>query len=97
MKLNWDTEIPSDLIKQWNDLLKILNGLDFIEVNRKVLVNYQNDSIAKRELHGFSKASLRAYRAAIYFKTILQPGKVHTNFFIARHVLPHWKKSLYRV
>ena len=25
MKLNWDTEIPSDFIKEWNDLLKILN------------------------------------------------------------------------
>ena len=36
MKLNWDTEIPSDLIKQWNDLLKILNGLDFIEVTPNV-------------------------------------------------------------
>ena len=25
MKLNWDTEIPSDFIKEWDDLLKILN------------------------------------------------------------------------
>ena len=26
MKLNWDIEIPSDLIKEWNDLLQFLNN-----------------------------------------------------------------------
>ena len=25
MKLDWETEIPSDFIKEWNNLLKILN------------------------------------------------------------------------
>ena len=72
MKLNWDTEIPSDLIKKWNDLLKILDDLDSIEINRNVFVNYENDSIVKRELHGFSDVSFRAYGAKIYVKTILE-------------------------
>ena len=48
MKLKWNTEIPSNLIKEWNDLLKILNNLDSAEVNRKVFVNYDNDLIVKR-------------------------------------------------
>ena len=71
MKLNWDTEIPSDLMKEWNDLLKNLNDLHTAEVNRNVFVNYENDPIVKRELHGFSGASLHAYRATVYVKTIL--------------------------
>ena len=43
MKINWDTEIPSDLIKEWNHLLKILNDLDSVDVNRNVFVNYETD------------------------------------------------------
>ena len=71
IKLNWDTEIPSDLIKELNELLKILNDLDNAEVNRNVFINYENDSITKRELHGFSIGSLHEYGATIYVKTIL--------------------------
>ena len=71
MKLNWDTEIPSDLMKELNELLKILNDLDSVEVKRNVFVNYENDPIVKRELHVFSGASLHACGATIYVKTIL--------------------------
>ena len=92
VKLNWDTEIPSDFIKKWNDLLKILKDLDSIEVNRNVFVNYGNDPIAKCKLHGFSDASLRVYGATIYVKTILESGKVHTNFFTAKSRIAPSKK-----
>ena len=75
MKLNRDSEIPSDLMKEWNNLLKNFNYLDTVEVNRNVFVNYENDPIIKGELHSFSSASLHAYRATISVKTILQSGK----------------------
>ena len=71
MKLNWDIERPSDLMKELNKLLKILNDLDAVEVNRNIFVNYENDPIIKRELHGFNGASLHAYGATLYVKTIL--------------------------
>ena len=87
MKLNWDPEIPSNLIKKWNDLLKILNNLDSIEVNQNVFVNYDNEPIVKRELHCFSDASLRAYGTTIYVKTILVSVKVHTISLQPNHVL----------
>ena len=58
-------------MKEWNDLLKNLNDLDTVEVNRNVFVNYENDPIIKRELHGFSVGSLHEYGATIYVKTIL--------------------------
>ena len=83
MKINWDTEIPSDLIKEWNNLLKILNDLDSVDVNRNVFVNYETDPIIKHELHGFSGESLHANLTTIYVKTILQSGKLHTNVFTA--------------
>ena len=51
MKLNWDTEIPSDLMKKWNDLLKNLNDLDTVEVNRNVFVNYGNDSMQAMQVY----------------------------------------------
>ena len=96
VKLNWDTEIPSDFNKEWNDLLKILKDLDSIEVNRNVFVNYVNDPIAKRKLHGFSATSLRAYGATIYVKTILESGKFIPISLQPNHVLPDIKKSLSR-
>ena len=68
MNLDWDTEILSVLIKEWNDLLNILNDLDSIKVNRNVFVNYENGPIVKPYFHGFSDASLLAYGATIYFK-----------------------------
>ena len=58
-------------MKELNELLKILNDLDTAEVNRNVFVNYENDPIIKRELHGFSVGSLHEYGATIYVKTIL--------------------------
>ena len=98
VKLNWDTEIPSDFIKKWNDLLKILKDLDSIEVNRNVFVNYGNDPIVKRKLHGFSDASLRVYAATIYVKTILESGKVDTNFFTAKsRIAPHKEITIPRL
>ena len=78
MKINWDTEIPSDLIKEWNNLLKILNDLDSVDVNRNVFVNYETDPIIKHEFYGFSSESLIANLTTIYVKTILQSGKLHT-------------------
>ena len=71
MKLNWDIEIPSDLMKELNKLLKILNDLDAVEVNRNIFVNYENDPIIKRELHYFNGTSSQVYGATIYVKTIL--------------------------
>ena len=58
-------------MKELNELLKILNDLDTAEVNRNVFVNYENDPIIKRELHGFSVGSLHEYRVTIYVKIIL--------------------------
>ena len=52
-----------------------------IEVNRNVFVSYEDDPIVKCEFNDFSDASLRAYGATIYFKTILLSGKVRVNFF----------------
>ena len=83
MKLNWDTEIPSGLMKEWNNLLKNFNDLGTVEVNRNVFVNYENDPIIKHELHSFSSTSLHAYGVTISVKTILQSGKVHTIVFTA--------------
>ena len=83
MKISWDTVIPSDLIKEWNNLLKILNDLDSVDVNRNVFVNYETDPIIKYELHGFSGESLHVNLTTIYVKTILQSGKLHTTVFTA--------------
>ena len=63
MKLNWDTKIPSDLMKEWNDLLKNLNDLDTVEVNRNVFVNYENDSMQAMQvyMHTVSQFMLKLF------------------------------------
>ena len=46
--LNRDTEIPSDLLKEWHDgWLKTFCNLNSFEVNRNVFVNAENHPIAK--------------------------------------------------
>ena len=68
--------------------MKILNDLDTAEINRNVFVNYENDPITKRELHGFSVESLHEYGATIYVKTI-NHGKFIPMSLQPFHVLPH--------
>ncbi|XP_065075910.1 uncharacterized protein LOC135699567 [Ochlerotatus camptorhynchus] len=71
-KIDWDEELNSELVKNWEYFLKCLSGVKKIRIPRRVV---SSDAIAF-EIHVFGDASLEAYGACVYIRSII-PGKSH--------------------
>ncbi|XP_063383320.1 uncharacterized protein LOC134669601 [Cydia fagiglandana] len=61
-KMEWNTEVPEDIYKEWNKVQTDLNKLNEYEIPRW-LNSREHDVI---ELHGFCDASIAAYAGVIY-------------------------------
>ena len=59
-KLDWDDQLPSELLNQWMDLYLCLSQVNEITVDRLVLAKGQPIEI---KLHGFCDCSEKAYGA----------------------------------
>ena len=64
-KLDWDTQIPDELLKEWQSLVDGLAEFDEISFDRYFGIKDRTD-LDSIELHGFSDASDRAYGACAY-------------------------------
>lgn len=62
-KLDWDEQLLEDLLKNWIDYYSSLNKLECLKIS---IWTGQTKSSNNLELHGFSDASSRAYRACVY-------------------------------
>ncbi|XP_055588815.1 uncharacterized protein LOC129741136 [Uranotaenia lowii] len=69
-KLDWDDHLDNDSLKHWNDLRESLSHLNEIAIPRQVTFN---DAVAY-ELHGFADASMVAYGACVYIRSIFPDG-----------------------
>ena len=49
-KYNWDTELPSNFVTLWNELIKELKVLEEVLVSRHALCKCGNKDV---DLHGF--------------------------------------------
>ncbi|XP_061709504.1 uncharacterized protein LOC133519514 [Cydia pomonella] len=68
LKLDWDDEVPSDVMRTWNDFTRALSAaLSTIRVPRYVM---GSSNYTRIEMHIFTDASQVAYGTCIYIRTI---------------------------
>lgn len=78
-KLNWDEEIPEELASQWENIRDELPVVEFLVIPRMMLTNKLN-----WELHGFCDASLDAYAAVVYCRSINPDGSIFVSLVAAK-------------
>ena len=76
MKLNWDDEVPPDMVKRWHMWVQSLQGMKNIQIPRCIKPFNSND--ASLELHHFSDASGKAYGCCTYLRCVNKNGTIHT-------------------
>ncbi|XP_066590775.1 uncharacterized protein [Prorops nasuta] len=80
LKLDWDSPLPTDVLLRWKNYCQNLQHVPEVSVNRWL----RGVSISKGELHEFSDASMRAYAAAIYLRTIDDDCNYQISLLIAK-------------
>ncbi|XP_066597121.1 uncharacterized protein [Prorops nasuta] len=80
LKLDWDSPLPTDVLLRWKNYCQNLQHVPEVSVKRWL----GGVSISKGELHGFSDASMRAYAAVIYLRTIDNDGNYQISLLIAK-------------
>lgn len=80
MKIDWDTELSSDIQGRWKSFISDLQDLKCLSIPRKVkpLSNHPP------EIHGFCDASQEAYGACIYIRTRDNQGKWSSQLLCAK-------------
>ncbi|XP_050300129.1 uncharacterized protein LOC126738734 [Anthonomus grandis grandis] len=79
-KLSWDESLPSDLNTRWCNFKQQLPKLNYVKIPRHVLC-YNPVSI---EIHGFSDASLEAYGACIYLRSVTKSGDMQVRLLCSK-------------
>lgn len=75
-KLEWDDQVNSETVNQWQNWIKSVERLKTISVSRCVKpVNFNE---AYLELHHFCDASEKAYGCCSYLRAINSSGMIHT-------------------
>ncbi|XP_026729604.1 uncharacterized protein LOC113495194 [Trichoplusia ni] len=93
--LDWDAELTPDLLSEWETYRASLVETNKISIPRWINTK-ADDSLM--ELHGFCDASIAAYAAVVYVRTIDAEGKIHVNLITARtKVAPVKQQSVPRL
>ena len=78
-KLEWDDDIGI-LVNKWKEIVTSLTSSETVSFNRCFYPYDINDPIDKCYLHGFSDASISAFAAVVYFKSVSRCGNVAIKF-----------------
>ena len=88
-KLDWDDQLPSELLNQWMDMYLCLSQVNEMAVERLVLAKGQPTEI---QLHGFCDSSEKAYGARLYLRSVNQQGEVTTTLLCSKSGVAPVKK-----
>lgn len=92
--INWDEELPTELLKEWLTYRTQLVQLTKFRIPRWL----RTETDKTVELHGFSDASKMAYSAVVYVRTINCDGIVHVSLLTAKtKVAPIKQRSIPRL
>ncbi|CAG9109031.1 unnamed protein product [Plutella xylostella] len=86
----WDAELPTEVESQWNNFTNYISDLISIEIPRRVLC----DSYVRLEMHAFSDASIKAYSACVYLRSVTMDGDVTVNLLLAKSRVAPLKQRL---
>ena len=79
LNLEWDDALPPNLMKWW------INARNDLEMLSKIsLPRYIPNHKTHIELHGFSDASIKAYSAAVYCRTISENGEIQVSLIASK-------------
>lgn len=79
-KIDWDDELPNELLNSWMLLRAQFSRISDIEIQRWIQTKSSN---VKIELHGFADASEMAYAASIYIK-VIEDEHVSVNLLMSK-------------
>lgn len=92
-KIDWDEDLPADILKVWQLYKNELKAIEQIQIPR-----YLGNISATSELHGFCDASESAYGAVVYARTLDSEGKITIRLLTAKSkVAPVKQVSLPRL
>ncbi|XP_072377748.1 uncharacterized protein [Diabrotica undecimpunctata] len=80
LDLDWDDELPRDLLNKWVTFKSKLSVLNKINIPRYIMC----DKIVHMELHAFSDASKDAYSAVLYVRTVDENGTVYVRLLCSK-------------
>lgn len=80
LKLDWDDLAPKEVVKTWNTFSEGLKSINSLSIPRWVSI----EDPVEVEIHCFSDASLRAYGACLYLRSIDKDGKTHVQLLCAK-------------
>ncbi|XP_059047784.1 uncharacterized protein LOC131843186 [Achroia grisella] len=87
--LSWDTQLPYDIIQDWNQLEN-----DFKTINKFTIKRYLGQNNNNIQLHGFSDASEKAYACAVYIVSTDCKGKFTSTLVAAKTKLSPLNKKV---
>ena len=81
LKLDWDTEVPTDLATEWRSWASQIRKLGDVKMPRCVRLQ---GKLLRQELHCFTDACEKALGAAVYLKLFYENGMIDSNLLIAK-------------
>ncbi|XP_055622822.1 uncharacterized protein LOC129766324 [Toxorhynchites rutilus septentrionalis] len=79
-KIGWDDKINEELTQQWKEFLAALPTDGQFRIPRQV---FMNDAV-KTEIHGFADASIDAYGACIYIRSLYDNGTANMRLITSK-------------
>ncbi|XP_047992231.1 uncharacterized protein LOC125230960 isoform X1 [Leguminivora glycinivorella] len=86
----WDSQLPAEIESQWDQFVKYLPDISQIEIPRRALC----DDYVNVQLHAFSDASMKAYAACVYLRTVSNSGDVSVHLLVAKGKLAPLRQRL---
>lgn len=80
MKIDWDSPLPIDIKRRWENFYVKFKQIEKIRIPRKVL----NTDCAVIELHGFADASQEAFGACVYVKSIFSDHNTEVHLYTSK-------------
>ena len=93
-KIDWDSNLPENLLGTWNSLLNELKCLNDVKIPRC----YFRSRPVQFELHGFSNASHRAYAGVVYVRSLYENGEIDVRLVASKtRVAPLKRQTIPRL